>query len=114
MSVLPVWFFAPVAHPHPLRAGSLSVIPFIGALGLIAGTVLGIVQRSRTLFLFFFPFLVSECYVAIAALFQGQVHGQALLVSFCIFTFVQIVLIGYVVFRSGEPGSRHWRLLFSH
>ncbi len=97
MCLLPVWFFAAVAHP--LQAGSLTVIPFLGTLGLIVGTTMAIVQRSRALFLFFFPFVVSECYVAIAGSFRGQVHGQLLLVPLWIFIFVQMALVGYLVFR---------------
>jgi hypothetical protein len=52
ISALPIWYFSAV--PHPLQAGILSFIPFIGTVGLFVGAMTGIVQRRRALFLFFF------------------------------------------------------------
>jgi hypothetical protein len=57
------------------------------------------VQRRRELFLFFFPFIASECYVAVTWFFHGQLPGNASLLPICIFTFLQIALIAYLVYR---------------
>ncbi len=95
---VPVWYFSTITHPF--QAGILSLIPFVGILGLVAGGVMGIVQRKRALLLFFFPFAVSEFYVAIAGLFRGQLRGNASLLPFCTFIFVQLLLIGYSAYKS--------------
>ena len=100
ITALPVWYFSTIAHP--LQAGILSLVPFVGILGLIAGGLVGIFQRRRALFLFVFPFAVSECYVAIAGSFRGQLRGNASLVPSCVFIFVQLVLIGYFVYKSRQ------------
>ena len=100
VSALPVWYFSTITHPF--QAGILSLIPSVGILGLIAGIAMGIVQRKRALLLFVFPFAVSECYVAIAGSFRGQVRGSASLLPFCIFIFVQLLLIGYVLYKSRQ------------
>ena len=94
---LVVQYFTTAARP--LQAGMLTLIPFIGTLGLVAGLVMGIAQRRRPLFLFFFPFVVSECYVAIATWFHGRLPGNTSLVLICMFTFLQLALIGYVAYR---------------
>ena len=97
VSALPVWYFSAIANPF--RAGILSFIPFVGTLGLVAGGVIGVVQRARALLLFFFPFAVSECYVAIAGSLRGQLRGNESLAPSCIFILVQLALIGYFVYR---------------
>lgn len=66
---------------------------------------MGLVRRKRALLLFVFPFTVSECYVAIAGSFRGQLRGNASLLPSCIFIFVQLLLIGYFVYK-----SRHARI----
>lgn len=103
LSALPAWYFSTITHPF--QAGILSLIPFVGILGLVAGVATGIVQRRRAVLLFIFPFAVSECYVAIAGWFRGQLRGNASLLPFCIFIFVQLLLIGYSVHK-----SRHARV----
>lgn len=100
ISALPVWYFSTIAHPF--QAGILSLIPFIGILGLVAGALIGIVQRRRALLLFVFPFALSECYVAIAGWLRGQLHGDASLTPSCIFIFVQLALISYFVYASRQ------------
>lgn len=81
------------------------MIPFVGTIGLVAGGAMGLVRRKRALLLFVFPFTVSECYVAIAGSFRGQLRGNASLLPSCIFIFVQLLLIGYFVYK-----SRHARI----
>ena len=66
-------------------------------LGLVVGSAMGIAQRKRTLLLFVFPFAVSECYVAIAGSFRGQLRGNASLLP--PFILVQLALIGYFVYK---------------
>ena len=94
---LPLQYFHAAAHPF--KAGVLTLIPFIGTLGLIAGLVIGTLQRKRELFLFFLPFVASECYCSIALFFHGQLHGNATVAPVCLFAFLEFLLIAYVAYK---------------
>ena len=76
---------------------SLSII---GIGGLFAGAVIGSLQRRRELFLFAFPYAVSQCYMTVVSQFEGQLPGRASLVPAWIFVSVQIALIGYIAYRA--------------
>lgn len=106
--LIPQYFAA--AASNPFRAGLLALIPLVGVFRLVLGVVIGIVERRRTLWLFVFPFVVSECYVGIAAMFHGRLSGEATLVPICIFAFLQIALAGYVVYRLRRAGLAMWAL----
>ncbi|HZT35269.1 MAG TPA: hypothetical protein VFA15_05075 [Nitrososphaera sp.] len=100
-----------VAAAASLFGGELlALIPFIGLVCLLVGVVMGIIERRRTLWLFLIPFIASECYVGIAALFHGHLSAHATLVPACIFAFVQIVLIAYLVYRLRGADPAVWAL----
>ena len=94
---LPVSYFRAVTHC--LRGAVSTSTPFIATLALSAGAVTGIIQRRRTLFLFLFPFVVSELFVAIAGWLRGQLRGNASLLPFYVFTVVQVALTAYLLYR---------------
>jgi len=71
---------------------------------------MGIIERSRALFLFFLPFVVSEYYVAIAGFFHGRLSAQATVLPVCIFAFVQIALIAYIAYRLRAAKLAGWSL----
>ena len=94
---LPLQYFHAAAHPF--QGGVLTLVPFIGALGLIAGCVIGILQQRRELLLFFSPFIASQCYVTLALFFDGRFPGDASLLPLCMFIFPQIALIAYIAHK---------------
>lgn len=105
--LIPQYF---AAAAGTFRGGILSLIPFIGLVCLLAGAVAGIVERRRALWFFSFPFIVSECYVAIAGFYHGRLSGDATLAPICMFGFLQIALIAYLAYRLRSAGLAVWPL----
>ena len=98
VSALPLWYLSPVAHP--LAAGVLSLIPFIGGLALVVGAAVGIAERRPSLIYFLVSPLLSECYVAVAGALRGQLRGNSGWIPTSVFAVVQVaLLIWLLVFR---------------
>ena len=71
---------------------------------------MGLIERRRSLFLFCFPFVLSEYYVVIASAFHGRLSGVATVVPAGIFGVMQIVLIAYLAYRLRGFGLPAWAL----
>jgi hypothetical protein len=72
---------------------------------------MAIIERRRApLFLFFLPFVVSECSVRIAGVFHGRLSAQATVVPVCIFAFVQIALVAYIAYGLKAAKLAGWAL----
>jgi hypothetical protein len=84
---------------QPFSAGYLSFIPLLGIVGLVIGIVVGCVQRKRVLFLFVFPFLLSEVFLTVGGLLRGQFLGTTWQTPSVIFAITQISAIVFVAYR---------------
>ena len=99
LMALPSWYFG--AASNPFSGGALTLVPAVGALSLIVGTILGVIQRKRDLLWFLVLFALSEMLVVIAGVMRGQVRPMSgpLNVWLYVFLGLQLVLSGYLIYR---------------
>ena len=81
----------------------IAVVAKIGATALLAGVILGLVQRQRSLLLFFIPVVTAHVYVAGAGLFEKSMtypsnDGPAVVP----FLLMQLAVCLYLVFRTAR------------
>jgi hypothetical protein len=108
---LPLWYFTATAVAF--EGGVLTAVPAAGIVSLVAGGITAVVQgRLRRLWHFIVPVLISQCYVATAGFFRGQLHSGRLY-SFVLWGFLvgQACLIGLLIYRS--KGARTASSMFA-
>jgi hypothetical protein len=99
VSSLPLWYLS--ALLVPLSGGVLTAVPAVGAVCLLAGTLIGLRARRRSLLLHLLPFALTEALMVAAGLLRGEggaYTGPALLS----FLLIQAALLLYVGYRTRD------------
>lgn len=99
LTALPSWYFG--AASTPFSGGALTVVPAVGVLSLVVGTIMGVIQRRRALLWFLVLFALSEMLVVIAGLMRGQVRPMSASLNVWLYVFLglQLALSGYLIYR---------------
>ena len=94
---LPDWYFSTILAPF--SAGVLTVVPAVGIVGLVVGTVWGAAKRRRALLIFLVLPAASQALVAVAGIMRGDLRNHESEVILWTFLVLQAVAAGYFVFR---------------
>lgn len=97
------WYFEAIFPLQSTELGIIGTMAKVGAACLLAGVVLGLIQRHRPLLLFLIPAATAHLYVAGAGWFERSMPyppGDRLAVV--PFLLLQLALCLYLVFRTAR------------
>ena len=95
------WYFEAI-FASTTDLGILEVVPKIGATTLLAGVILGVIQRERSLLLFFIPVITAHVYVAGTGMFERSMNYDSVGVPFLL---MQLAICLYLVFRTARVAA---------
>jgi len=83
--------------------GILGIVPKVGATALLAGVILGLIQRQRSLLLFLIPVVTAHIYVAVTGLFErSMTYPSNDLAASVPFLLIQLAVCLYLVFKTAR------------
>ena len=85
--------------------GILGIIVKVGGIALIAGVILGLIERQRSLLLFFVPFVTAHIFVAGAELFERSMTYPNDGTATYPFLLTQLAICTYLVFKTARVAS---------
>ncbi len=96
LGALPQWYFSTILQP--LAAGPLSLVPALGTVCLLLGSLLGLGRRDLKLGLFLIPVALSQLLVGTAGALIGRIPGDISNALLLLFLGVQVLLAGWLVY----------------
>jgi hypothetical protein len=87
----------------PRHLNALTAIPLAGVICFVAGLAIAFKRSANGILLNLLPIVPSQILVAIAGYFLGRVSGGAATAIVAAFLVLQLVLIGYIIYRSRRP-----------